>query len=293
MAGNFMLSSLLTHGHDVQALPSATANSPLSCLAVAAGYEQRRNEVYSWDGMNRGSSPFLVIQHTLMGEGRLDYAGTRHVLRPGQTMLVTMPHEHRYYLERGGNWEYFWFLLAGREALRLARAILDLSGPVLHLPEPLVDRLARHCQSLLSKPALNPGQSSAQAYAAMAVLHDAAFGDDRPSTVPLPPAIARVVHHIEGNLGSNLSVESLAGIAEISRAHFVRRFTQALGCAPSDHVLHRRLDRVERLLLATEMSVGEIARLTGFADGNYLAKAFRRKRGMAPLQFRATRAEAV
>ena len=132
-----------------------------------------------------------------------------------------------------------------------------------------------------------------QAYAAMAVLHDAAFGDDRPGSVPLPPAIARVVHHVEGNLGSNLSVDALAQIAESSRAHFVRRFTEALGVAPSDYVRGRRLERVERLLLATEMSVGEIAKLTGFADGNYLAKTFRRLRGTAPLEFRATRAEAI
>ena len=41
------------------------------------------------------------------------------------------------------------------------------------------------------------------------------------------------------------------------------------------------------------MKVSDIARATGFADGNYLAKAFRRHRGMTPLAFRATRAEAV
>ena len=36
-----------------------------------------------------------------------------------------------------------------------------------------------------------------------------------------------------------------------------------------------------------------IAAATGFADGNYLAKTFRRHRGLSPLEFRATRAEAA
>ena len=40
------------------------------------------------------------------------------------------------------------------------------------------------------------------------------------------------------------------------------------------------------------MKITAIAEATGFADGNYMAKAFRRHRGMAPLEFRATRAEA-
>ena len=79
----------------------------------------------------------------------------------------------------------------------------------------------------------------------------------------------------------------------MSRAHFVRRFAAELGTSPSDHVLSRRIDRVERLLLATEMKVADIAKAAGFADPNYLAKAFRRQRGLSPLEFRATRDGAV
>ncbi|HEY0033621.1 MAG TPA: helix-turn-helix transcriptional regulator, partial [Devosia sp.] len=71
------------------------------------------------------------------------------------------------------------------------------------------------------------------------------------------------------------------------RGHFVRQFSAATGQAPSEFVLDRRLERIERLLLATDLSVVQIARATGFADANYLAKAFRRRRGMAPLEYRA------
>ena len=260
-------------------------------MAVSAGYEQRINEVYSWDGTKRGTAPFMVIQHTTFGEGRLDYAGAIYRLTPGQTMLVTMPHTHRYWLERGGHWEYFWLLINGREALRLAREILDSAGPVLQLDAEQVDRLAAACLTLLEGNEISPGTASTAAYAAMAALHDGAFAADSPAT-DLPPAIARVITHIEAHLGRPLPVDRLAAVAEMSRAHFVRRFTAAIGTPPSDFVQERRLERIERLLLATEMTVGEIAVATGFADGNYLAKAFRRRRGMAPLEFRATRMEA-
>ena len=103
--------------------PGQRGAGALQCTAVSAGYEQRINEVYSWDGMRRGTAPFLVIQHTTYGEGRLDHAGMSYRLGPGQTMLVTIPHPHRYWLERGGHWEYFWMVLTGREALRLGEAI--------------------------------------------------------------------------------------------------------------------------------------------------------------------------
>lgn len=286
-----MLSALLSQGHDVRVLALPRGPTPLQCMAVSAGYEQRREEVYSWDGLKRGHAPFLVIQHTLLGEGRLEYAGTKYRLLPGQTMLVTMPHAHRYWLERGGAWEYFWLLLQGREALRLARSILETAGPVLAPDAGQVGRLAQACLNVMTIPRPSQGEASAIAYGAMAALQDAAFAGTSPETA-LPPPLARVVAFIEAHLSDPLPVDRLAAVSGTSRAHFVRLFTAALGQPPSDFVEARRLERIERLLLATEMKVGEIAAATGFADGNYLAKVFRRRRGMTPLEFRATRAEA-
>lgn len=282
-----MLNQLIDHGHNLRVLALPRSATPLHCMAISAGYEQRLNEVYSWDGLQRGTAPFLVIQHTLVGEGRLDFAGTQYRLTPDQTMVLSLPHAHRYWLERGGRWEYFWMVLNGREALRLAREIIDAAGPVVSLPTGVVDRLAGACDTLVSKPDITPGEASSAAYAAMAALHDGVFGADAAPERTLPAAISRVIAHIEANLAKPLPVERLAAIAEMSRGHFVRQFGASVGTPPSDFVLERRIERIERLLLATDMSVVAISRATGFADANYLAKAFRRKRGLAPLEFRA------
>ncbi len=292
MTGNFMLSSLLAHGHDIRVLASRRSVPSLGVLAEAVGYEQRRAELYSWDGMKRGTEPFLVIQHTILGEGRLDFGGARYRLQMGQTMLVTMPHAHRYWLERGGHWEYFWFMLSGREALRLAREVLAVAGPVLHPGGEGEARLAGACDALLTR-ALTPAQASVLGYEALAVLHDAAFAGGVGQRATLAPEMARVLAHVEASLGGDLRVDALAQVAGLSRAHFVRRFAAEVGVPPSDHVFSRRMDRVERLLTASEMKVAEIARAAGFADANYLAKAFRRHRGMSPMEFRAMRDEAV
>lgn len=283
-----MLSDLLNHGHDVRVLTLPKSATPLHCMAISAGYEQRMNEVYSWDGLQRGTAPFLVIQHTIVGEGRLDFAGVQHRLVPGQTMVLSMPHAHRYWLERGGHWEYFWMVLNGREALRLARELIDATGPVMRLPADVLDRIANACLTLIEQADITPGEVSTAAYAAMAALHDGVFGTSAAPEPRLPAAIARVMTHVETNLGQPLQVERLARLAEMSRGHFVRQFSAAVGTPPSDFVLERRIERIERLLLATDMSVVAIARATGFADANYLAKAFRRKRGVAPLEFRAS-----
>ena len=77
-----MLSALLSHGHDIRT-PVVGGPGALPCTARAAGYEQRINEHYSWEGLRRGTAPFLVVQHTTYGEGRLDHGGRSWRLTPG------------------------------------------------------------------------------------------------------------------------------------------------------------------------------------------------------------------
>jgi len=258
----------------------------LHCMARGAGFERRFNEAYSWEGMKRGSQPFALIQHTIAGRGELDFEGAHHALGPGDTMLLTFPHRNRYWLAAGKSWEYFWITLNGREALRIARAVIDANGPVVRPGTDAVDRLAANCLALLGAE-LPTGFASAAAYAAIMAVHDGTT-TTAPETSDAPVAIQRVLAHIDRNLSANLGVDRLAGIAQLSRAHFVRLFTASVGIAPSSYVFAQRMERAERLLIATDSGIGEIAATCGFADGNYFAKAFRRAHGVTPGEFRAS-----
>ncbi len=281
-----MLSQLIEHGHGLRMSDPAKGALPLHCMARGAGFERRFNEAYSWEGLKRGTQPFALIQHTIAGRGELDFEGTHHALGPGDTMLLIFPHRNRYWLAPGNSWEYFWITLNGREALRIARAVLDANGPVIRPGPDAVDRLAASCLSLLS-PELPAGLASAAAYASIMAVHDGTTTSE-PETSGAPAAILRVLAHIDRNLGASLGVDRLAGIAQLSRAHFVRLFTATVGSAPSTYVFAQRMERAERLLIATDSGIGEIATTCGFADGNYFAKAFRRAHGLTPGEFRAS-----
>jgi AraC-like DNA-binding protein len=285
-----VLSELIAHGPVVRTLRRLKGPLELHCMATGAGYERRENETYSWEGSKRGA--FAVIQHTIAGRGELDYAGTRHALRAGDTMLLTFPHANRYWLEPGRSWEYFWIGIQGREGLRVARAILDAAGPVLRLPPEAIDRLADACVTLATRD-LPVGEASAASYAAMMAAHDGALSDRLPADIEHPAAIRRAEAYVEQHLSQNLSVERLARAAGLSRAHFVRQFSRSVGVAPSAYVFGQRMELAERLLLATDATVEAIAQTCGFADGNYFAKAFRRANGVAPSEFRSARLRRV
>ena len=264
------------------------ARQRLHTMPTSAGYETRTDPSYDWDGRRRGQTPFTVLQCTVAGAGNLRYGNRIYRLMPGETMLVLVPHAHRYWVERGGRWEFFWISMHGTEALRIHREVLDVAGPVLKLLPETVDHLADCVLRLLSGSGDTPARASAISYEASMALYDDVFRLHAQDLAE-NPLLKRVVDHIAANLGEPLPVEALARLSGLSRAHFSRMFTTHEGIPPAEYVLQKRLDRAVKLLTKTaDLSVKEVSSMCGFQDPNYFAKAFRRAFGASPTEFRST-----
>lgn len=258
----------------------------LHAMPTSAGYEIKENETYDWDGRKRGQTPFTVLQHTIGGEGRLRYENRNYRLGAGDTLLVMVPHNHRYWLEKNRSWEYFWISMNGEEALRIHRLILAAAGPVLKLQQATIDQLASHSLQLV-RDADTPAKASAIAYGAAMALYDDVFSSHAFATDQ--SAMQSVIDHIKANLDKPLPVEMLAAVSGLSRAHFSRVFSESEGLPPAEYVLQQRMQRAAKLLTnAALLPVKEVAILSGFEDANYFSKAFRRVYGINPTEFRTT-----
>ena len=284
--GSFMLSQLLALPPQQRTVAFPRGRLPLHAMPASGGIEVATSPSYSWSGLKRGLTPFAVIQHTVAGAGGLIYEGRQLGIGPGETMLVTIPHEHRYFLPAGGKWSFFYLVLTGQEAVRLVREVITAAGPVQRLSQAALDRLAASLLALLSGVLTTPGEASSAAYAAAMALVDDLAAIARPGDESRPAWLQRVIGHIEAHLDDGLGVDQLAGVAGLSRAHFVRQFTRLAGMPPSDYVFRTRMARAARLLQSTPLSVLEIALTLGFADANYFAKAFRRAFDVSPTEFR-------
>ncbi len=258
----------------------------LHAMPTSAGYEIRQDEPYDWDGRRRGQTPFTVLQHTISGTGRLRYESRNHRVNAGDTLLVLVPHNHRYWLEKGERWEYFWISMNGEEALRIHRLILSAAGPVLKLQQATIDHLA-DCSLRLVRGARTAASASAIAYEAAMALYDDVFGSH--AFAADRSAMQIVIDHIEANLDKPLPVDELARVSGLSRAHFSRVFAESEGVPPAEFVLQQRMQRAAKLLTkAAFIPVKEVAIMSGFDDANYFSKVFRRIYGINPTEFRTT-----
>lgn len=285
--GNSVLRQLIDRGPAMRTVSLPRGRQSLHTMPTSTGYEIRTDASYDWDGRKRGQTPFTVLQHTIGGAGNLRYENRSHRVRPGETLLLLVPHNHRYWLEEGGRWEFFWISMNGEEALRIHRAILAVTGPIIRLQPDTVEHLA-DCSLRLIAGGETPGSASAIAYEAAMALYDDVFGS-HPVLSEEYRKMQHVIDHILSNLDKPLPVEELARISGLSRAHFSRAFAASEGMPPAEFVLQKRLQRAVKLLTKTaDLPVKEVAILSGFEDPNYFAKVFRRVFGASPTEFRTT-----
>ena len=281
-----MLRELIDNGQVMRTVSLPRGRHRLHAMPTSAGYEVRQDEPYDWDGRRRGLTPFTVLQHTISGTGRLRYENRNYRVNAGDTLLVLVPHNHRYWLEKGERWEYFWISMNGEEALRIHRLILSGAGPVLKLQQATIDHLA-DCSLRLVKGATTPASASAIAYEAAMALYDDVFGSH--AFAADRSVMQVVIDHINANLDKPLPVEELAKVSGLSRAHFSRVFAESEGVPPAEFVLQQRMQRAAKLLTkAAFIPVKEVAIMSGFDDANYFSKVFRRIYGINPTEFRTT-----
>lgn len=99
--------------------------------------------------------------------------------------------------------------------------------------------------------------------------------------------IARSVEYIR-SLDANApapTLEQLAEVAELSKYHFLRQFTQVVGMTPGAYLRTLRLCHAARKLRKTDMQILEVARSVGFADHPSFSRAFARHMGMTPSEW--------
>ena len=96
-----------------------------------------------------------------------------------------------------------------------------------------------------------------------------------------------IIAWIASNLHGDLSVETLAEKAALCSRHFRRRFQGSFGKSPAAFVQEMRLGETRRQLVSSRYPIESIAKSVGFGDSDTLRRAFRRRFGVSPGDYRA------
>jgi len=103
---------------------------------------------------------------------------------------------------------------------------------------------------------------------------------------PRPPALNRVMEHIDQHPSADLSNPALARLAGMSLRAFVRSFGGHFGTSPQFHVRETRVREAARRLAGTAESIDEIAGALAFTNRFYFTRVFKNRMGVSPAKFR-------
>lgn len=94
---------------------------------------------------------------------------------------------------------------------------------------------------------------------------------------------------IDRQWSEKLTLDSIARAAGINRAKLTRGFRDLYGCTISEALAERRLGEAQTKLLTTNMSVACIGYASGYLNNASFTRAFGRRYGLSPSDFRAIR----
>lgn len=84
----------------------------------------------------------------------------------------------------------------------------------------------------------------------------------------------------------NVSLEELADRCYVSVSTFKRRFRRRFSISPHRWFLLRKLELAYRIILSTDQSIAEVARLCGFINASHFISSFKRHYRVTPATLR-------
>jgi len=100
-------------------------------------------------------------------------------------------------------------------------------------------------------------------------------------------AVNRALAFIDCNLDERLTLLAIAGVLAVSPYRLARVFKRAMGMAPHQYVIRRRMERGKELLASSDLPLADIALAVGCASQSHFCALFHRSTGTTPLSYRA------
>ncbi|MFZ5968522.1 MAG: helix-turn-helix domain-containing protein [Bacillota bacterium] len=103
--------------------------------------------------------------------------------------------------------------------------------------------------------------------------------------------IERTIEFMHQHFGEKLTIDSLAKIANMSQAHFIRTFKKETKLAPMEFLIRLRIDKAKKLLRSENMNITQVSLKCGFSSTSHFSSSFSKQAGITPSEYQKSYAE--
>ena len=153
-------------------------------------------------------------------------------------------------------------------------------------PELLVQKLSYIMQTVRDDPGKCTSDCSAKAYDLLMYLHYLLDMTSENADSQKLAQISPVIRYIDMNYRSEMTLEQLSGLIQISPQYLCRLFKDCYKMRPFEYLARKRIQQAKLMLVEDGYSVNEVAQLVGYNDCSYFCSVFKKYESISPAEFR-------
>jgi len=229
------------------------------------------------------SSELILVSGGTLG---IEEDGLEYLVKPGQCLVLSAGCEHGGTLDYSKELQFYWlhFKLEGPSQGSQSISLNKLSA--LKRPERMVELLRRYLDDQEAG-SLSPERGALLVELMLLETLEAKSGDEpeaREADEHLAAQAEKLI--LARSHEPELSASLLAKALKCNPDYLNRVFKRARGCTLTASIQRQRVKRVCQMLLEADCNIDEIALQSGFSDGVYMRRLFKRLKGMTPKDYR-------
>lgn len=209
------------------------------------------------------------------------HSGQGFLIVPGQVTTYTADEQHP--------WEYTWVEFNGlhvKEALMTAG--LSIDNPVYRSSDPYYTNKMKDTMLYMAQ---HTEETTFNLISNLYLFLDCLTRSSASRTVPSTNNmrshyLARAFTFIHQNFQNDITVSDIAEFCKIHRNYLGKIFRDQLGTSPQEFLITYRMNKADRLLRTTKLSVKDIGNAVGYPDQLHFSRAFKNVYGLSPSQWR-------
>ena len=232
--------------------------------------------------------PHHSMHFILEGKGFYEIGGKRYDLKAGEGFLIKPGDVCVYTADEKEPWKYVYISFRGTQATDLVERI-GLSEKCTFSFENNEDiQKTIYKLHALGKENAHGGFDALGLFIyIMGTLVPKTQSDRRGKTEDYH--LIRAKLYMEDNFTYDIHIRDVALHACLERSYLYRLFMRHEGCSPMEYLTQLRLSHAAEQMKDDSLSIAEIAASVGFFDASHFSKAFSKKYGTSPGEYRKKR----
>ena len=104
--------------------------------------------------------------------------------------------------------------------------------------------------------------------------------------VPERSEILKIKEYVQLHYSENIDLNLVASLVNVTPSHLSNLFKKETGTNFSSYLTDVRMQAAGKLLKSPDMLIYEVAEKTGYSNGGYFGKAFKKYWGVSPEEYK-------